>query len=65
MDIDDWRANTKLKGCSPDSNIVKWFWKVSFTFRLGQLRLGQLEILLLRVYDIFKFMGPTIVLDYS
>ncbi|KAL5254865.1 hypothetical protein ACHWQZ_G014342 [Mnemiopsis leidyi] len=28
VDIDDWRANTKLKGCSPDSNIVKWFWKI-------------------------------------
>jgi len=28
VDVDDWRANTRLKGCTPDSNIVKWFWRV-------------------------------------
>ncbi|XP_064641699.1 E3 ubiquitin-protein ligase SMURF1-like isoform X2 [Lineus longissimus] len=27
IDIDDWKAHTRLKHCTPDSNIVKWFWK--------------------------------------
>lgn len=28
VDVDDWRANTRLKNCSPDTNTIKWFWKV-------------------------------------
>lgn len=28
IDVDDWKKHTKLKHCSPDSNIVKWFWRV-------------------------------------
>lgn len=28
IDIDDWKANTRLKHCNPDAPIVKWFWKV-------------------------------------
>ncbi|KAK3557199.1 hypothetical protein QTP70_026142, partial [Hemibagrus guttatus] len=27
IDIQDWRANTRLKHCTTDSNVVKWFWK--------------------------------------
>uniref|UniRef100_A0A8C5CCQ1 HECT-type E3 ubiquitin transferase n=1 Tax=Gadus morhua TaxID=8049 RepID=A0A8C5CCQ1_GADMO len=27
IDIVDWRSNTRLKHCTPDSNVVKWFWK--------------------------------------
>ncbi|KAH0629298.1 hypothetical protein JD844_011252 [Phrynosoma platyrhinos] len=27
IDVNDWKANTRLKHCTPDSNIVKWFWK--------------------------------------
>ncbi|XP_056135634.1 E3 ubiquitin-protein ligase SMURF2-like [Lampris incognitus] len=27
IDITDWKSNTRLKHCTPDSNIVKWFWK--------------------------------------
>ncbi|KAJ8283657.1 hypothetical protein COCON_G00025070 [Conger conger] len=27
IDINDWKSNTRLKHCTPDSNIVKWFWK--------------------------------------
>lgn len=29
VDVDDWRANTRLKNCSPDTDTIKWFWKVS------------------------------------
>ena len=28
IDIDDWKAHTRLKHCSAESNIVKWFWRV-------------------------------------
>ncbi|XP_022236629.1 E3 ubiquitin-protein ligase SMURF2-like, partial [Limulus polyphemus] len=28
IDLEDWRLNTRLKHCTPDHNIVKWFWKV-------------------------------------
>ena len=31
IDVEDWRANTRLKNCSPDSDIIKWFWKASDT----------------------------------
>lgn len=27
IDVSDWKANTRLKHCTPDSNVVKWFWK--------------------------------------
>ena len=27
IDIDDWKAHTRLKHCSGDSSIVKWFWR--------------------------------------
>lgn len=29
VDVDDWRANTRLKNCNPETNTIKWFWKVS------------------------------------
>lgn len=27
IDIEDWKAHTRLKHCSADTNIVKWFWR--------------------------------------
>ncbi|KAG8185293.1 hypothetical protein JTE90_023901 [Oedothorax gibbosus] len=27
IDLEDWKLNTRLKHCNPDTNIVKWFWK--------------------------------------
>uniref|UniRef100_A0A671P585 HECT-type E3 ubiquitin transferase n=1 Tax=Sinocyclocheilus anshuiensis TaxID=1608454 RepID=A0A671P585_9TELE len=27
IDINDWKSNTRLKHCTSDSNIVKWFWR--------------------------------------
>lgn len=32
IDISDWKTNTRLKHCTPDSNIVKWFWKAVESF---------------------------------
>lgn len=32
IDIQDWRANTRLKHCTADSNVVKWFWKAVESF---------------------------------
>lgn len=29
VDVDDWRANTRLKNCSPDTATIRWFWRVS------------------------------------
>lgn len=28
VDVEDWRSNTRLKHCSPDSDVIQWFWKV-------------------------------------
>ena len=27
IDLDDWKLHTRLKHCTPDHNIVKWFWQ--------------------------------------
>ena len=27
IDIEDWKAHTRLKHCTADTNIVKWFWR--------------------------------------
>ncbi|XP_070581040.1 E3 ubiquitin-protein ligase SMURF2-like [Ptychodera flava] len=32
IDIDDWKSNTRLKHCTPDSNITKWFWRAVESF---------------------------------
>lgn len=28
IDLDDWKANTKLKHCSAEHPVVKWFWQI-------------------------------------
>ena len=28
VDVDDWMSNTRLKHCTPDTDVVRWFWKV-------------------------------------
>lgn len=40
IDLNDWKANTRLKHCVADSNIVKWFWQAVESFdeeRRGRL----------------------------
>lgn len=32
IDVNDWKSNTRLKHCTPDSNIVKWFWRAVESF---------------------------------
>ncbi|KAG8539289.1 hypothetical protein GDO81_021117, partial [Engystomops pustulosus] len=32
IDVNDWKSNTRLKHCTADSNIVKWFWKAVESF---------------------------------
>ncbi|KAL7979266.1 hypothetical protein Chor_015290, partial [Crotalus horridus] len=32
IDLNDWKANTRLKHCMADSNIVKWFWQAVEAF---------------------------------
>lgn len=27
IDVEDWKKNTRLKHCAPETNIVKWFWR--------------------------------------
>lgn len=27
IDLEDWKANTRLKHCTSESNVVKWFWQ--------------------------------------
>lgn len=29
IDVEDWKTNARLKHCTPDSDIVKWFWKAA------------------------------------
>ncbi|XP_001606601.2 E3 ubiquitin-protein ligase SMURF2 [Nasonia vitripennis] len=28
IDISDWKQNTRLKNCTPDTPVVKWFWQI-------------------------------------
>uniref|UniRef100_A0A8D8VAB3 HECT-type E3 ubiquitin transferase n=2 Tax=Cacopsylla melanoneura TaxID=428564 RepID=A0A8D8VAB3_9HEMI len=28
IDINDWRQHTRLKHCTPDTAVVKWFWQI-------------------------------------
>ncbi|XP_074102664.1 SMAD specific E3 ubiquitin protein ligase isoform X2 [Cotesia typhae] len=28
IDINDWKMNTRLKHCNPDTPVVKWFWQI-------------------------------------
>ncbi|CAH1273695.1 SMURF2 [Branchiostoma lanceolatum] len=32
IDIADWKAHTRLKHCTPDSTVVKWFWRAVESF---------------------------------
>ena len=27
IDVDDWKSHTRLKHCSADTAIVRWFWR--------------------------------------
>lgn len=28
IDINDWKLHTRLKHCTPDTPVVKWFWQI-------------------------------------
>lgn len=28
IDVADWRQHTRLKHCTPDTQVVQWFWQV-------------------------------------
>lgn len=32
IDIADWRSNTRLKHCTPETPVVQWFWQVVETY---------------------------------
>nr|XP_022916768.1 E3 ubiquitin-protein ligase SMURF1 isoform X2 [Onthophagus taurus] len=32
IDIEDWKANTRLKHCTPETPVVQWFWQVVETY---------------------------------
>lgn len=34
VDVDDWRTNTRLKNCTVDHQIVKWFWQAVEEFEM-------------------------------
>ena len=31
VDVVDWKNNTRLKNCTPDTDTIKWFWQVRVT----------------------------------
>lgn len=31
IDVQDWKANTRLKHCTPETQQVQWFWQVCET----------------------------------
>lgn len=35
--MSDWKANTRLKHCTAESDVVKWFWKVWGLVTCGEL----------------------------
>ncbi|KAK4319419.1 hypothetical protein Pmani_009653 [Petrolisthes manimaculis] len=32
IDIEDWKANTRLKHCTPETPVVGWFWQIVDTY---------------------------------
>ena len=28
VDVEDWKANSRLKHCTPETSVIQWFWKV-------------------------------------
>ena len=32
IDLDDWKKHTRLKHCTWESNIVRWFWRAVDSF---------------------------------
>ncbi len=30
VDVNDWKSNTRLKNCTPETDVIQWFWKVSW-----------------------------------
>ncbi len=32
VDVDDWMNNTRLKHCTLDTDVVRWFWKVRIMY---------------------------------
>lgn len=32
IDLDDWKKNTRLKHCTPETPVVTWFWKIVETY---------------------------------
>ncbi|VVC44435.1 Hypothetical protein CINCED_3A002588 [Cinara cedri] len=43
IDIEDWKRNTRLKHCSPDMSVVKWFWEIIEQNYSQEMRLRLLQ----------------------
>lgn len=43
IDIEDWKRNTRLKHCSPDMPVVKWFWEIIEQNYSQEMRLRLLQ----------------------
>ena len=28
VDVEDWKANSRLKHCTPETSVIQWFWEV-------------------------------------
>uniref|UniRef100_A0A8C6V0D0 HECT-type E3 ubiquitin transferase n=1 Tax=Neogobius melanostomus TaxID=47308 RepID=A0A8C6V0D0_9GOBI len=67
IDISDWKSNTRLKHCTAESNIVKWFWKAVESFdeerraRLLQFVTAPLECRCKasRLYRVLRALGSS------
>lgn len=40
IDLSDWKTNTRLKHCTSESNVVRWFWQAVEAF--SEERRGRL-----------------------
>uniref|UniRef100_A0A4W6DA48 HECT-type E3 ubiquitin transferase n=1 Tax=Lates calcarifer TaxID=8187 RepID=A0A4W6DA48_LATCA len=38
IDLADWKTNTRLKHCTSESNVVRWFWQAGGGFQRGEER---------------------------
>ncbi|XP_025415706.1 E3 ubiquitin-protein ligase SMURF2 [Sipha flava] len=43
IDIEDWKRNTRLKHCSSDMPVVKWFWEIIEQHYSQEMRLRLLQ----------------------
>lgn len=43
IDVQDWRTNTRLKHCTPETPQVQWFWQVCIIIEMSTAKILKIE----------------------